>query len=344
MDADGDQAGDQGSLRFGTADWRVPKEVRVRALRDDDAAAGRATLGHSASGSDYGGVSAPAFSFEVRDGDAPALAVSASSLAVNEGFSAAYSVALATRPVGGPVTVSLSSSDAAAATVSPATLTFTAGNWDAPRTVTVLGVADGSATVRARGVRADYDSVAASVSVAVRDSGAAGVRVEPPQLTVREGGSGSYRVRLNTQPTATTTVTATATSTALAIDDDGTPQSRTLTFTTEDWGVGQAVTVSAGEDDGSEDGAFTVTHAVSGYAGVSSAPALAVAGGGRRRAGVRVRPGGGPVAVGAGRRGSIRRRPRGATRCAWRRSRRRRRRLRSRATTPGWRWTGRRGR
>ncbi len=277
VDADGDQAGNQGSLRFDGADWSVPKAVRVRALRDDDATAGTAVLGHSASGSDYGGVSAPAFSFEVRDGDAPALAVSASSLAVNEGSSAAYSVALATRPVGGPVTVSLSSSDAAAATVSPSSLTFTAGNWDRPRTVTVLGVADGSATVAHAASGADYDSVAASVSVAVRDSGAAGVRVEPPQLTVREGGSGSYRVRLNTQPTATTTVTATATSAALAIDDDGTPQSRTLTFTTEDWGVGQAVTVSAGEDDGSEDGAFTVTHAVSGYAGVSSAPALAVA-------------------------------------------------------------------
>ncbi len=282
VDADGDQAGDQGSLRFGAADWDVPKAVRVRALRDADAAAGTASLGHSASGSDYGGVSADAFSFEVRDGDAPALAVSASSLAVNEGSSAAYSVALATRPVGGSVTVSLSSSDAAAATVSPSSLTFTAGNWDRPRTVTVLGVADadstdGSATVSHAASGADYDLVAATVSVAVRDSGAAGVRVEPPQLTVREGGSGSYRVRLNTQPTATTTVTATATSTALAIDDDGTPQSRALTFTTEDWGVGQAVTVSAGEDDGSEDGAFTVTHAVSGYAGVSSAPALAVA-------------------------------------------------------------------
>ena len=282
VDADGDQAGDQGSLRFGAADWSVPKAVRVRALRDADATVGTATLGHSASGSDYGGVSEPAFSFDVRDGDAPALAVSASTLAVNEGSSAAYSVALATRPDGGPVTVSLSSSDAAAATVSPTTLRFAAGNWDRPRTVTVLGVADadstdGSATVSHAASGADYDLVAASVSVAVRDSGAAGVRVEPPQLTVREGGSGSYRVRLNTQPTATTTVTATATSTALAIDDDGTPQSRALTFTTEDWGVGQAVTVSAGEDDGSEDGAFTVTHAVSGYAGVSSAPALAVA-------------------------------------------------------------------
>ena len=30
VDADGDQAGDQGSLSFGTADWSVPKAVAVR--------------------------------------------------------------------------------------------------------------------------------------------------------------------------------------------------------------------------------------------------------------------------------------------------------------------------
>ena len=281
VDADGDQAGDQGSLSFDAATWSAARTVTVRAGEDDDGAHGTATLTHDPSGADYGAAANATVQFTLNDDDPRGLAVSASSLAVNEGSTAAYTVALATRPVGGSVggsvTVSLSSSDAAAATVSPSSLTFTEGNWDAPRTVTVLGVADGSATVAHAASGADYDSVAASVSVAVRDSGAAGVRVEPPQLTVREGGSGSYRVRLNTQPTATVTVTATATGAALAIDDDGTPQSRTLTFTTEDWSDDQAVAVSAAEDDGSEDGAFTVAHAVSGYAGVSSAPALAVA-------------------------------------------------------------------
>jgi len=40
------------------------------------------------------------------------------------------------------VTVGLSSSDASEGTVSPASLTFTAANWNTPQTVTVTGVDD----------------------------------------------------------------------------------------------------------------------------------------------------------------------------------------------------------
>ena len=151
-----------------------------------------------------------------------------------------------------------------------------------PKTFRVRGVADaddadGSATIAHAVSGADYDGAStAPVSVSVRDADAAGVRLEPPALTLVEGGRGVYRVRLNTQPAGDATVTATSGSAELAVDGDGTPQERTLTFTTENWDREQTVTATVGTDDGVDDETLTVSHAVSGYAGVSSAPDLPV--------------------------------------------------------------------
>ena len=98
--------------------------------------------------------------------------------------SATYTVALATQPTAS-VTVSLSSGNEDAAIVSPATLTFTTGNWQDGQTVTVTAVDDNvqndrysnsvtpyfrqfpiSHTARGGG----YDSITGSVSVDVFDN------------------------------------------------------------------------------------------------------------------------------------------------------------------------------
>ena len=283
VDLDDAQAGRQSSLRFDAANWNAPRTAVVRGLPDDDAADGMATLRHSASGADYRGVSAPAITFAVADDDTRAVLVAPTALAANEGSTASYTVVLASAPVGGAVAVSATSSDTTAATVSPASLTFTASNWNAPKTFQVRGVADadstdGTATISHTVSGADYGLISAtSVTVEVRDDEAAGVRIEPSRMTLREGTSGVYAVRLNTQPTGDVEVTATAASTLLTIDGDGTPQARTLTFTTENWSASQTVTVAAGDDDDAADETLAVLHAVSGYAGVSSAPSLPVA-------------------------------------------------------------------
>ena len=49
-----------------------------------------------------------------------------------------------------------------------------------------------------------------------------------------------------------------------------------LTFTTQNWNVEQVVSASVGSDDNAADETLSVSHAVSGYAGVSSALAVAV--------------------------------------------------------------------
>ena len=278
VDMDGGQAGAQSSLRFDATNWNAPRTATVRGLPDDDAADGTATLRHSASGADYGGVEAADETFAVTDDDMPAVLLGATAVTVNEGSTAAYTVRLATRPVGGAVTVAATSANASTATVQPAQLRFGAGDWDVPKTFRVHGAQAGSATISHSASGADYGGAATTtVAATVRGTQAAGVRIEPPTLTLREGESGAYRVRLNTDPGGTVTVTATSGSAELAVDADATPRTKQLTFTTENWDREQTVTATALADDGVDDETATVTHAVTGYAGVATAPDLVVA-------------------------------------------------------------------
>ena len=276
VDADIDQAGLQSSLRFNATNWNVARTMTVRGLEDDDAANGEATLAHTAKGADYGGVAVADTVFTVNDDDTPALLMGATALTLNEGSTATYTVRLETRPVGGRATVTAMSSTAAA-TVTPAMLQFGAGDWNAPKTFRVSGAQAGRAEIAHTATGADYGGVATTtVMVDVRDTGAPGVRIEPAMLALREGASGTYRVRLNTAPAGAVTVTATSGSLELEIDSDLTPLSRALTFTTQNWHVEQIVTVSSRADDGVQDEAVAISHAVAGYAGVTDAPTLEV--------------------------------------------------------------------
>ena len=274
VDADVDQAGLQSSLRFNATNWNMARTVTVRGLEDDDAANGEATLAHTAKGADYGGVAVADTVFTVNDDDTPALLMGATALTLNEGSTATYTVRLETRPVGGRATVTAMSSTAAA-TVTPAMLQFGAGDWNAPKTFRVSGAQAGRAEIAHTATGADYGGVATTtVMVDVRDTGAPGVRIEPAMLALREGASGTYRVRLNTAPAGAVTVTATSGSLELEIDSDLTPLSRALTFTTQNWHVEQIITVSSLADDGVQDESETISHAVEGYDAVAGRPAV----------------------------------------------------------------------
>ena len=81
----------------------------------------------------------------ITDDDTAGLTIiAASPLAVAEGGSASYTVVLTSQPTA-DVTVSASSDDAGAATVSPASHTFTPSGWNTPLTFTISGLADDDA-------------------------------------------------------------------------------------------------------------------------------------------------------------------------------------------------------
>jgi hypothetical protein len=180
------------------------------------------------------------------------------------GGDATFTVVLDTQPEE-DVTIALSSSDTGEGTVSPATLTFTADNWDAPQTVTVTGVddteADGDATytivtAAATSADPDYEGLDADdVSVTNTDDETAGITVEPTSgLTTNEmGGTDTFTIVLNAQPTADVTIALSSSDTG-----EGTVSPASVTFTVDDWSAPQTITVT-GVDDPDADGPIEYT-------------------------------------------------------------------------------------
>ena len=131
------------TLTFTPQNWNTPKTVTVTAGEDDDAAHDTVTLTHSATSTDtgYQGIMIASVDVTVTDNDTLGMTVTPSTLDVDEGDTAMYTVKLNTAPTG-DVTVAIASDDTGAATVSPASLTFMPTDWATAQTVTVTGVED----------------------------------------------------------------------------------------------------------------------------------------------------------------------------------------------------------
>ena len=109
----------------------------------------------------------------------------------------------------------------------------------------------------------------ASAVVQLTDNDTAGVMLGKSELIVPEGGSSTYTVALDSEPTADVTVTITGhTGTDLTL----TPTTAMLTFTPSTWKRTQTVTVAAGDDGDALNDSARLTHRASGateYASLS---------------------------------------------------------------------------
>jgi large repetitive protein len=171
------------------------------------------------------------------------------------GGTATFTVRLNSQPTA-TVSIPISSDDTTEGTISPATLTFDAGNWSVNQTVTVTGVddamADGAITYSAvLGAASSTDARyggfnPSDVSVVNDDNDTAGFTTTPAgTVTVTEaGGTGTVTVKLNSQPTANVVVPVSSSNTA-----EGTVSPTSLTFTTANWNTAQSITVTGVNDD-----------------------------------------------------------------------------------------------
>ena len=257
------------TLVFTSENWREPQEVTVTGRVGDASHIGgerdtEITITSTSTNGNYSTASRVEVDVTVTDEDVvvapPGLAVTPTSLTIDQGRTGTYTVKLKTRPRGS-VTVSAVSSDTAAATVSPGSRTFTSGNWETAQEFTVTGVAssDSTTTITNTASGRGYDNVSASVSVTVR---AAGLILSKDAVTVTEASGAdhtdTYTVRLKTQPTGTVTVAVASSNRAAA-----TVSPAVLTFTTGNWSTGQTVTVTGINDSKTNDGgerSTTITH------------------------------------------------------------------------------------
>ena len=263
------------SLTFTTTNWNSAQTVTVTAGDDPDAANDTATLRHNPSGGGYNSVSDVNLTVTVTDDETAGVTVTPTSLTVDEGGMNTYTVVLDTRPTAAVRVTINDPTDNTDVTANPASLTFSTSNWSTAKTVTVSAAEDGdsaqdTATVTHTVSGGDYASITASdVAVTVTDNDTRGVTVTPGSLTVGEGGTGRYTVKLNTQPSDDVTVLILD----LTNNADVTASPSSLTFTATNWNSAQTVTVSAAEDADATDDTATLTHIPSGggYNSVSDA-------------------------------------------------------------------------
>ena len=192
----------------------------------------------------------------------PGVTVSPTSLTLDEGRTGrGYTVVLNTQPTG-DVMVAISSNNTDV-TASSSSLTFTTTDWATAQRVTFRAAEDddaGNETATVTHTVSGYGTVstAPEVSVTVRDNDTRGVTVTPRRLTISEGGSGTYNVVLDTEPSGSVTVAASSNNEKVAVS----PAS--LTFTATDWDTAREVTVSAAQDNDQTGDTALVTHMVSG--------------------------------------------------------------------------------
>ncbi|MEA1874044.1 MAG: HYR domain-containing protein, partial [Bacteroidota bacterium] len=169
-----------------------------------------------------------------------------------------FDVTLGSAPTG-TVVLDVVSSDLTEATVSPATLTFNASNWDTPQTVTVTGVNDdvddndqayivtlsintGSTEVTS----GYYNATDVIVNGNNLDDDDAGYTVSAISGHTSENlDAQTFTIQLSTEPVDDVSLTLSSSD----LTEGDVTSSTTLTFTTVNWNVDQTVTVTGIDDD-----------------------------------------------------------------------------------------------
>ena len=212
-------------------------------------------------------------SMAILDNDIRRVEVTPISTTLDEGETdgTSYTVNLSSEPTGN-VTVDVTLPDGSEVSAKPVQLTFTTENWGTPQTVTLSAEQDDDAvndfvTVTHDITGADYQGTKAdTVTVTVEDDDTQSITLSKTELTVVEGQTGEYTVKLGTQPTDEVTIAINP-----PVLSDVNVEPSEITFTADNWSTEQTVTVSADHDSDDEDDNAVLTHTARGadYAGLS---------------------------------------------------------------------------
>ena len=193
------------------------------------------------------------------------------------GRTATYTVALSSQPTAG-VSVAVATADSTAATVLPATVSFTTSNWKTGQTVTVTGVDDQVDNTPDRATEightasgGDYGSVTGKVPVTVTDDeGTSSFSIGDASVTEGDSGTADLEFTVTLSPAAdmaTTVAWATSKETAdtATPGTDYTAGSGTLSFAKGDTSKTVTVKVTGDElDEANETLTVTLSSASDG--------------------------------------------------------------------------------
>ncbi|WNG25039.1 PQQ-dependent sugar dehydrogenase [Cystobacter fuscus] len=194
-------------LTFTPANWNQPQPVTIASAEDADTAPDLASFAVAAQG-----LSTETVGVTSIDNNAARLVLSTPELALDEGGSGTFTVALSKRPTSNvSVTVARTAGDTDVSVTGGTTLRFTLSNWNAPQTVTVAAAKDAdfekdtaALTVAAAGADAR------TVPVTVKDSDSvAPTLLSTPITTAVVGAPYRYEVLAEGLPTPTFSLTST---------------------------------------------------------------------------------------------------------------------------------------
>ncbi len=269
------EAGETCYIHINDDEWDDQQVVYVNALIDDNRSGGSGKIKITAESGDpdYDGVTGEVSLTEYDTVGAAMLFPDGRPSYISEGGNASFSVQLAVEPYH-DVTVTVSSSDPDITVAQGASLTFTASNYSSKQWVRldakeddIALTAQSTIAVKSESDDNDYDlSGSFTITEIENDTARFVLSGHQSSLTVPEGGSRSYSVRLNSQPSANVTVTVSHSG-----DSDITVSPTSLEFTADNYTTAQNVTVRAKEDDGEyTNETATITHRVTGASEYSS--------------------------------------------------------------------------
>ena len=277
-DTDDSQSGDQtGPIVFTTQNWNAARTVTLAAAQDDDVNGWVATIKHAAASTDadYDGKTAKLTAREDEDDAGIAVWRKNGAWPVEENGTGVYYVRLSTEPTSnvtititagsGDTDITIKDTDDSTTGDQTGPITFTPQNYSTPREVTLAAKEDDDTLAGGRHINhtatssdTDYNGKTARLTAWERENDK-GINTSPSALTVPEGDSESFGVKLSLAPTADVTVSLTATG-----DDEITYNPSSLTFTTSNWHTSQDVTVSFASDNDAANKTKTITLNASG--------------------------------------------------------------------------------
>lgn len=231
-----------GSLTFTSANYAANQTVTLTAAQDADVVPNTVSIALASPSATAVSVVAT-----INDNDVQGIATTVSSLGLVEANSpipGTFQVTLNQQP-SADVVISVASTKIGAATVSPATLTFTPTNYNngAMHVVTVTPVSDNNTANETLAVTLNGGSLSSSVPVTVMDDDVQAILANPASVNVTEGGTTPTAIRLAFDPGASVTVNvASADSTVAGVNVTS------LTFNSANFSVGQSIDVAGTQD------------------------------------------------------------------------------------------------
>ncbi len=252
------------SVTFGASNWNAARTITVSGADDkvmDGNIVYHVLTSIGSADIKYAGLNIAAVNVTNLDNDVAGITVTpvAGLLTSETGAKASFTIRLDSQPTAN-VVIGLASSLASEGTVAPASLTFSALNWNSAQTVTITGVddavADGNTAysiLTGAAVSADPNYSgrnAADVAVTNSDNDLANILVTSaaPLITNESGATATFSLVLTTAPM--TAVTIPLRSSNL---NEGSVNPAQVTFTSQTWNLPQTVTVT-GIDDALLDG------------------------------------------------------------------------------------------